>query len=64
MAQYSEGHLVGPVRPCAGTKGTTIVVENMFYNNPTRKQALKETFLQMGGTGDQCDLAIFRAGEF
>ncbi|CAJ1427999.1 unnamed protein product [Effrenium voratum] len=43
MAQYSEGHLVGPVRPCAGTKGTTIVVENMFYNNPTRKQALKES---------------------
>ena len=40
VAQYCDGKLQGQVRPCAGTRGTTLVVENMFYNNPTRKQAL------------------------
>ncbi|CAK9041056.1 unnamed protein product [Durusdinium trenchii] len=40
LATYSEGKLQGQVRPCAGTPGTTLVVENMFYNNPTRRQAL------------------------
>lgn len=44
VAQYIDGKLKGPARPCAGTRGTTLVVEDMFYNNPTRKQALgKET---------------------
>ncbi|CAE6931966.1 Mlh1 [Symbiodinium sp. CCMP2592] len=44
VAQYSESQMQGPARPCAGTRGTTIVVEDMFYNNPTRRQALsKET---------------------
>jgi len=44
VAQYLDGKLKGPARPCAGTRGTTLVVEDMFYNNPTRKQALgKET---------------------
>mmetsp|Transcript_40359 Transcript_40359/g.93591 ORF Transcript_40359/g.93591 Transcript_40359/m.93591 type:complete len:743 (+) Transcript_40359:30-2258(+) len=44
VAQYSEGKMSGAARPCAGTRGTTLVVENMFYNNPTRRQALsKET---------------------
>eukprot|EP00930_Biecheleria_cincta_P004848 TRINITY_DN10577_c0_g1_i1.p1 TRINITY_DN10577_c0_g1~~TRINITY_DN10577_c0_g1_i1.p1 ORF type:complete len:794 (-),score=166.55 TRINITY_DN10577_c0_g1_i1:284-2665(-) len=40
VAQYLDGKLKGPARPCAGTPGTTLVVEDMFYNNPTRKQAL------------------------
>lgn len=41
IAHYSEGKLQGDgVRPCAGTRGTTLMVENMFYNNPTRRQAL------------------------
>ena len=47
-ACFSEGHLV-PARPaeqaepkpCAGTKGTQIVVEDMFYNAPTRLKAMK-----------------------
>eukprot|EP00931_Biecheleriopsis_adriatica_P002295 TRINITY_DN10302_c0_g1_i1.p1 TRINITY_DN10302_c0_g1~~TRINITY_DN10302_c0_g1_i1.p1 ORF type:complete len:779 (+),score=205.27 TRINITY_DN10302_c0_g1_i1:33-2339(+) len=40
MAQYSEGKLRGPPRPCAGTRGTTLVAEDMFYNNSTRRAAL------------------------
>lgn len=41
VAQYSEGKMIS-VRPCAGTRGTTLVVENLFFNNPTRKQSLRE----------------------
>ena len=46
VAHYSEGQLKGQVRPCAGTRGTTVVVENMFYNNPTRRQALGKESLE------------------
>lgn len=39
-AQYMDGKLRGPPKACAGTKGTVIVAEDMFYNNMTRRQAL------------------------
>ena len=47
-AKYADGKLV-PLRdggkadpqPCAGTVGTTIAVEDLFYNMHTRKQAFK-----------------------
>lgn len=38
---YSDGKLVGTPKPCAGTQGTQIIVEDLFYNVPTRKGALK-----------------------
>lgn len=46
VAQYTEGKLRGPPRPCAGTRGTTIVAEDMFHNNQTRRKALGKDSLE------------------
>ena len=47
-AKYSDGRLVplkagdkADPKPCAGVVGTTITVEDLFYNMQTRKQAFK-----------------------
>lgn len=49
-AKYSDGKLVplragdrAEARPCAGLTGTTITVEDLFYNMQTRKQAFRNT---------------------
>lgn len=46
VAQYTEGKLRGSPRPCAGTRGTTIVAEDMFHNNQTRRKALARESLE------------------
>lgn len=40
-ASYEDGKLKGAVKACAGNQGTQITVEDLFYNVPMRKQALK-----------------------
>ncbi|KAI1798126.1 DNA binding protein [Ganoderma leucocontextum] len=47
-AYYADGDLtpakpgmIADAKPCAGNDGTTIIVENLFYNTPTRLSALR-----------------------
>ncbi|KAJ3969111.1 histidine kinase-like ATPase [Lentinula raphanica] len=49
-AHYSDGKLVPAQpgqseepKPCAGNDGTTITIENLFFNTPTRLSALRNT---------------------
>ncbi|XP_076758589.1 DNA mismatch repair ATPase Mlh1 isoform X2 [Xylocopa sonorina] len=39
-ASYVDSKLKGPVKLCAGNQGTTILIENLFYNVATRRKAL------------------------
>lgn len=39
--EYSDGALIGPVKPIAGVTGTQVSVQDLFYNVPARKSVLK-----------------------
>ena len=38
---FSEGKMLGKAEPIAGTNGTTILVEDLFYNMPSRLRSLR-----------------------
>lgn len=38
---FANGALLSPPQPCAASSGTTVRVENLFSNCPTRRSALK-----------------------
>lgn len=38
---YAEGRIIGEPKPVAGKDGTVILVEDLFYNMPSRLQALR-----------------------
>lgn len=38
---YTDGKLIESPKPCAANQGTTIIVDDLFFNIPTRKRVLK-----------------------
>uniref|UniRef100_A0A8D8LUC9 DNA mismatch repair protein MLH1 n=1 Tax=Cacopsylla melanoneura TaxID=428564 RepID=A0A8D8LUC9_9HEMI len=38
---YIDSKLKDPIKACAGNQGTQIIAEDLFYNIPTRRKALK-----------------------
>ena len=58
-ACYLDGRLAPPrpgapaePRPCAGNPGTQILVEDLFYNMPTRRRALRSASEEFGKIAD------------
>eukprot|EP00767_Chilomastix_cuspidata_P004341 gnl/Chilomastix_cuspidata/4477.p1 GENE.gnl/Chilomastix_cuspidata/4477~~gnl/Chilomastix_cuspidata/4477.p1 ORF type:complete len:746 (+),score=254.70 gnl/Chilomastix_cuspidata/4477:114-2240(+) len=39
-ASFENGHVVGEAVPCARAPGTTVILRDMFYAHPTRRDAL------------------------
>ncbi|KOC62630.1 DNA mismatch repair protein Mlh1 [Habropoda laboriosa] len=42
-ASYVDSKMKAPPKSCAGNQGTTILIENLFYNIATRRKALSNT---------------------
>ena len=51
-ATFDSGEIQGEATPCAGVDGTTVTVEDLFYNVPMRKKTLKNAAEEYNGLLD------------
>ncbi|KDD73119.1 hypothetical protein H632_c2513p0 [Helicosporidium sp. ATCC 50920] len=54
-ASFHDGCMDGAPAPCAGVQGTTILAEDLFYNAPLRRKAMR-------GAGEEYALILEAAG--
>uniref|UniRef100_A0A915PEN8 DNA mismatch repair protein S5 domain-containing protein n=1 Tax=Setaria digitata TaxID=48799 RepID=A0A915PEN8_9BILA len=52
VARYTDGHLQGDIKASAGLDGTIITAEDLFYNCPSRRRALKYPADEMNRIAD------------
>ncbi|VDM95082.1 unnamed protein product [Thelazia callipaeda] len=52
IARYSDGKLQGDIRASAGLDGTLVTAEDLFYNCPSRRRALKYPADEMNRIAD------------
>ncbi|KHN83625.1 DNA mismatch repair protein Mlh1 [Toxocara canis] len=52
VADYADGKIVGDVRLSAGLVGTIVTAEQLFYNSPSRRHALKYPAEEMNRIAD------------
>uniref|UniRef100_A0A914VLB9 DNA mismatch repair protein S5 domain-containing protein n=1 Tax=Plectus sambesii TaxID=2011161 RepID=A0A914VLB9_9BILA len=50
--EYADGKPKAPTRLCAGNAGTTVTVEDLFFNQPTRTTALKSATDELNKIAD------------
>ncbi|VDK65264.1 unnamed protein product [Onchocerca ochengi] len=52
VGRYTDSQLQGDIKPSAGLNGTTVTAEDLFYNCPSRRRALKYPADEMNRIAD------------
>ncbi|CAG9536765.1 unnamed protein product [Cercopithifilaria johnstoni] len=52
VGRYADSQLQGNIKPSAGLNGTTVTAEDLFYNCPSRRRALKYPADEMNRIAD------------